>query len=204
MLNVSAAKKKTTGRYDGRRSARIPSEGLARPPTSLAVRTRVVTIDDPNEPGAVLRATVNRRTDVLEDERSHHRISEAAYQVGRELQEAWECLARLGSSSNWNDAGRVDAADRHELSIAYAVQDAKKAQQTMRLLEEVVGKIGARVLRAIIGDGMPFGAFAAARGKSGERGTAAVAAHFRMLLEDVAEAFAATGPDRSRIRSDRE
>lgn len=197
------AKLQTKGRYDGRRAARAPAQGLARPPTDR-IRTAVVSVSDPLELGAQLLATVNRRTDILEDERSHGRISEAAYLVGRELQEAWERQARLGSSSNWNDGGRVDMSERHELAIGYAVQDAKQIAQTMRRLEAAVGTIGARVLRAIIGDRIPFAAFAAARGKSGERGTAQVASHFRMLLEDVAEAFAARGPSSSRIRTDRE
>ncbi|MTW19384.1 hypothetical protein GJ689_24650 [Rhodoplanes serenus] len=160
----------------------------------------MVVIDDPMEPGAKLLATVNRRTDVLEDERSHGRISEAAYQVGREIQAAFERQSRIGSSSNWNEGGRVDMAERHELAIGYAVRDAKRVQDLVRRVEAAVGVVGARVLRQIIGDRVPFSAYAAQIGRAGERGTTAAADRFRWLLEATADHFAARGPDRSRIR----
>src|SRR5512136_2755133 len=104
---------RSLGRYDARRSARAPANGLATPPPSLNVRTAVAAVPDPLEPGARILATVNRRTDILEIERSHGRISEAAYAVGRILQQAFERQARLGTSPAWNATGRVDAATRH-------------------------------------------------------------------------------------------
>ncbi|CAL8981856.1 hypothetical protein RHODGE_RHODGE_03993 [Rhodoplanes serenus] len=183
-----------TGRYADRRSVRTPAQGLARPPAGAAIRTAVVAVPDPMEPGARLLATVNTRTDILEDERSHGRISEAAYQVGRMLQEAFERTARLGSSSSWNDGGRIDMAERHELAIGYAVQDARRLQALMRRVENAVGVVGARMLRAVIGDRTSFAAIAAARGRAGDRATRQAAAHFRMLLEETAEHFAARGP----------
>lgn len=189
-----------TGRYADRRSARAPAQGLARPPASGAIRTAVAAVPDPMEPGARLLATVNRRTDILELERSHGRISEAAYQVGRVLQEAFERAGRLGSSSNWNDGGRVDIAERHELAIAYAVQDARRVQALMRRVEAAVGVVGARMLRAVIGDRTSFAAIATARGRAGDRAVRDVAERFRWLLEETAEQFAARGPDRGRIR----
>ncbi|EJW11261.1 hypothetical protein A33M_3339 [Rhodovulum sp. PH10] len=164
------------------------------------MRTAVGAVPDPMEPGARLLATINRRTDILELERSHGRISEAAYQTGRILQEAFERQSRLGSSSNWNDGGRVDMSERRELAIGYAVQDARKVLALLRRVEEAVGVVGARMLRAIIGDRVPFGAYAEARGRAGDRAVRDVAERFRWLLEEVADHFAARGPDRGRIR----
>lgn len=138
-------------------------------------------------------ARVNARTDLLEAERSRGLISESAYQTGRRLQFAFERMARMGSGSSFNDGDRVDAASRHEDAIAYGVDDARKLRNLMAGVEKAVGVVGARFLRRVIGDRVSYAACAAARGKSGERAVAQVAAHFRMLLEDLAEAWSARG-----------
>lgn len=188
-----------SGRYADRGRARAPAAGLGRPPSNR-VRTAVVAVPDPMEPGALLQARVNRRVDILEQERSHDRISEAAYQVGRQLQAAFEARERLGSSSNWNDGGRGSIVETHELQIVHATETSKRVLALLRRVEEAVGVVGARMLRAIIGDRVPFSAYAEARGRAGDRAVRDVAERFRWLLEEVADHFAARGPDRSHIR----
>jgi hypothetical protein len=191
------------GRYDQHRSAHAPANGLARAP-SPNIRTAVAAVPDPLEPGARILATVNRRTDVLENERSHGRISEAAYAVGRILQQAFERQARIGASPIWNESGRIDAASRHDLAFGRSVDDARKVLALMRRVQDAVGVAGARFLRQVIGERVSFAAYAAARGHGGDRGTAQVAAHFRLLIEDLADHFGTAGPMRSGIRAERD
>ncbi len=194
---------RSLGRYDSRHTARAPATGLAKSPTPH-LATAVAAVPDPLESGARILATVNRRTDILEIERSHGRISEAAYAVGRMLQQAFERQARLGSASYWSEVGRIDSGERHELAIGHAVDDARQVLALTGKVQDAVGVVGARFLRAIIGERVPFAAFAAARGRGGERGTAQVAAHFRILIEDVADHFAAVGPKRAPMRAERD
>ncbi|MGY2052396.1 hypothetical protein [Methylobacterium sp. JK268] len=180
-------------RYD-RRGAYQHGAGVGRPARLAAVATAVVAIDDPLEPGKRLLATVNRRVDILEDERSHDRITVSQYETARQVQAVLERAsgARLGSGG-WDVGGSRDQTIAHELAVIYAIEDARLVQKLLARVERAVGTVGARFLRAVLADRMSFGAYAQARGKGGERGTAQVAAHFRLLLEGLDEAFVARG-----------
>lgn len=191
------------------RATRIPAS--SRRPISLAGRTardmEIVegkhSVPDPYEPGSFLTATVNRKVDVLFDERSRGRITEAQYLVGRMIQAVYErgSGARLGSAG-WAIGGSRDQTVAHELAILYALDDAEKVRKFTQRLEQAVGTVGARFLRAILSEGKTFSSYAADRGRSGERAAGDVAKRFRWLLESLTETqHTATGAEGQRIRA---
>lgn len=156
----------------------------------------------PYAPGTFETASVNRRVDVLADERSKGRISEAAFLVGRMIQAVYErgSGARLGSGG-WDIAGSRDQTVAHELAIIYALEDAERVRKFTARLEQAVGSVGARFLRAILAEGKTFTSYAADRGRSGERAVGEIAQRFRWLLEALVEAqHTATGAEGQRVR----
>lgn len=194
------------------RTTRVPASSRRREIT-LAGRTardvEVVTskrsVPDPFEPGAFLTASVNRKVDVLADERSKGRITEAQFLVGRMIQAVYErgSGARLGSAG-WNVSGSRDQTVAHELAILYAIDDAETVRKFTRRLEDAIGAVGARFLRAILAEGKTFSSYAAERGRGGERAATDIAKRFRWLLESLTESqHTATGAERQRIRATR-
>ncbi|BAQ43988.1 MULTISPECIES: hypothetical protein [Methylobacterium] len=180
-------------RYD-RSGAYQHGAGVGRPARPEAVPTAVVAIDDPHEPGKRLFAAVNRRVDILEDERSHGRITVSQYETARQVQAVFERAsgARLGSGG-WGIGGSRDQTIAHELQVIYAIEDARVIKALLGRVEKAVGTVGARFLKSVLADRQTFAQAAEARGKAGERGTSQVAAHFRILLEGLDEAFASRG-----------
>lgn len=159
-------------------------------------------VDAPYEPGVKETVQVNRRVDVLEEERAHRRISEAAYLTGRAIQTVFEEASR-SAGSNWSGGDRVDVSEAKDNQIVRRLEAAAHIEAEMARLTRLVGTIGARFLREIL-TGTTYREYAERRGRGGERGTAYVADRFRAWLEDIAEERAAKGPERSRgIRADR-
>jgi hypothetical protein len=119
-------RRRAAGRYD-LTAAREPANGIARPPRSGNVETAIVAVPDPYCPRERILAAANRRVDALEEERSHGRISDAAYQVGRIIQAVFErAKGPRGAAAQWTQGDRVDPAWEHELAIALALVDARK------------------------------------------------------------------------------
>lgn len=190
-------KRKTApGRYDLAR-AHEPANGRGLPPRSANAFTAVVAVPDPHQnpegPGNERTlATVNRRVDILELEKSHGRISDAAYSVGRIVQAVFE-RAKGPGGTNWQGGSRVDAWAAHELAIIHGIEDARRITGWIERITRALGMIDARILRRVLGDRMNYAEVAAATGKAGERGTAYIAQRFRDALEELAEALAAKG-----------
>lgn len=172
------------------------------PRTSLSTAARrrgpvevgTVAVSDPLSPGKRLVAAANRNVDVLEMERSHGRITVSQYEVGRQVQAILELGsgARLGSAG-WEVRGTKDLSIAHELAIIHAVDDARLVAKLKDKVVRAVGAPGARFLGEVLTGRQTFAQFAAARGKAGERGTAYIAEHFRILMENLDEDFAAEG-----------
>jgi hypothetical protein len=173
--------------------AAMPANGVAVPPRSRNIAIAIGAVPDPFDARARVLATINRRTDLLELERSKGLISEAAYRTGRTLQLAFEKAGRIGPGGQWTERDRVDAATRHEDVIEHSLEDARRIRALMRRVERAIGVVGARFLRQIIGDRVTYSQYAASRGRAGERGAAQIAAHFRILLENLADEWAAKG-----------
>ncbi|KAA2237694.1 hypothetical protein [Salinarimonas soli] len=135
----------------------------------------------------------NRRVDLLEVERAHKRITEAEYCTGRLVQAVFERAMGQVGGGGWNAGDKVDAALKHELTVIYALDTAEKVQGLVQRIERAVGTVGTRFLRQVLVGRVSFAQYAAQRGKGGDRGTSQVAGHFRFLLEDLSEAWAARG-----------
>ncbi|MBB2959864.1 hypothetical protein [Methylobacterium sp. R2-1] len=168
--------------------------GLGRPARRQSADTTVGAVDDPLEPGKRLQATINRRVDVLEMERGHGRITVSQYEVGRQVQAILERASGARSGGGmWNASGSRDQVVAHELSVIYAIEDARLVAKLKGKIIRAVGVPGARFVGEVLTGRQTFGQFAEARGKAGDRGTACVAEHFRILLEYLDADFAAEG-----------
>lgn len=204
-------KRPSLGRYRvlggrvGPSPGNMPANGLGRPPVGglknfdeevrrevLSARTAIASVPDPMDARAHTLATVNRVVDVIEDERAHGRISEAAYREGRVAQAVFE-RARGPGSSNWMGATRIDAYTAKELAIIHGIDSAARIQRMVRWLRFELGHIDAGILERVLGEQKSFAEVATLRGRGGERGTGYVAARFRDALESLAGARAARG-----------
>jgi hypothetical protein len=157
--------------------ARAPATGLGRPPPSHNVRTKVV----------------NRRVDLLQDERSRGRISGAAYREGR-LAQAVFGRARGPVTSNWSGADRVDAFVARELAVIHGILDAERIVRLVDWMRSELGRIDADILQRVLGENQSYADVATLQGKSGEFGQRYVARRFRDALELLARTRAAAGP----------
>lgn len=190
-------RRRSSGRYGTDQNARMPAGGLAKPPPSKNVQVVRAAVDDPMEPGKRLYVAANRFVDVLEIERSHRRISEAAYCIGRELQATFEAASRIGGGGQWSDADRVDPVVTRDAAIVRKIDHSTEIIAKMNRLSQEVGLIGARFLRDILGSagsrGMTFLEVAARDGATDRKSVARVACRFRDLLEDIARTRQARG-----------
>lgn len=188
------ARGRPAGRYDGRRElTRLPANGLARPAKCANVKTATAAVPDPFGDGTErVLVTINRRVDILETERSHQRLTEAAYRTGRLLQAIFERAGGVGSS-NWMGVSRQDPMIAQELRVLHSIMAAEEIEKLLRRIRARLGWIDARLLQRILGERWTFGQCADVVGRNGERGERYVAARFRDALEDLAEAWTAKG-----------
>lgn len=172
-----------------------PGDSLGEPTATRRRDTRVAAVSDPYEPGRRLLSTVNIRTDLLELEYAHARISEAALRVGRQIQQKLEALSRVGAGNQWSQGDRVDQYQRHEEVIVAKLEAARAAESLFSWIGRCLGQhsLDRKILRNILGDNMSYGAVAVLHGKRGDRGVRYIAERFRDALEILAEAQAARG-----------
>ena len=158
------------------------------------MQVSAVAVADPFAPDTRVLAGANRNVDVLEMERSHGRITVSQYEVGRQVQAILErgVGARLGSMA-FDVRGSKDLTIAHELAIIYAIEDARLVAALKDKIVRAIGITGSRFLAEVLTGRQSFAQYAEARGKGGERGTAYIAEHFRILLEDLDTEFAAEG-----------
>ena len=101
---------------------------VGRPVPSLNVRTALAAVPDPSplaKPGERVRATSTGGSDLLGLERSHGRLSEAAYRVGREVQRIGERAPGI-RGSNWSGGDRVDVTRTHNEAVMTSVYHARQ------------------------------------------------------------------------------
>lgn len=184
------------GRYDLREAAMPAGEQLGEASAVRRKYTRIAAVPDPYEPGRRILSTVNVRTDILELEYAHNRISEAAMRVGREIQSKLERLSQVGAGNQWRQGDRVDQYQRHEEVIVNGLEAARAAQGLFAWIGRCLGKanLDVKILRNLLGDNMSYGAVAVLHGKRGDRGVRYIAERFRDSLEALANAQAAKGP----------
>lgn len=176
------------GRYDLRDAAMPGSEQLGEPTGTRRKHTRVAAVPDPYDGTRRLLATVNIRTDILELEYAHGRISEAALRVGREIQAFFEQLSQVGAGNQWRQGDRVDQYQRHEEYIVDCLEAARYCQSAVSWMGRHLGKdsLDVKLLRNLLGDNMSYGAVAQLHGKRGDRGVRYIAERFRDALEVLA------------------
>lgn len=195
VVNTGAPPKGPVGRYTNQQDARLPGNGVARPAPSQNVRTAIAAVQDPLEPKARLLVTVNRAVDTLEMERSHNRISEGAYRVGRECQAMFEAASRSSSTgSAWINETRGDPAQAHIRQLAAGKARAEEIMAFEERLNRTIGEMGTRFMRQILGENRSFQEMAGAL--PSERKVAFIAQRFRVYLEELDEAWAARGRSR--------
>lgn len=207
------SRRKPASAADRRRARLLHKNPHTERDAAIKVGRRLVT--DPTTIGKFIEVQVNRQLDVLTMEHSARpqRISDVEFAVGRLLQDAWTgpkdsdrrmaSIARLGVVvSSGGDDGPLPAREMGMLREAFRVRaiaalDAKIAG--------VVGRVGLRLLRAILVEGHTFGTYAACTVGGGERGAARIGERFRWLLNEVADHLhTATGEDGQHIRATRE
>lgn len=187
------------GRYEPGtvRSAPTPPAGYLGAPASLNIRTRVGAVSDPAEPHRRHQATIHTNVDVLERELAHDRISEAACAAGRELKRAYERLPTAASGSNWRGGDRIDPIEARNLKEDRHLDALAAVEAIEARAARVIGSSGVFFLRRVLRDGLTFGELAASSQARGSRAdVAGVAFHFRKLLADLADGWAARGPER--------
>lgn len=154
--------------------------------------------------GRPLQVEVNRRVDILAQERAAGRISEAEFLVGRACQAVWERQsgARMGSGA-WNPGSSRDQTVAHELAILYAIDDAEKAQAFSERVASAIGWTGVAQLKLYLVEGHTFASragFGASHWQVGK-----IADRFRSRLKDLTEALhTAHGAEGQRIRATRD
>jgi len=192
--NVAAMRRPraAAGRYGSRAGSTQPGGGLARPLPSLNVRTAVGVVPNPlSRDGAPIQVRINRRVDLLEQERSHRRISESAYQVGRELQTHYEREAAGLGELNLERSGSARA--NTDMQAVYGLESAQDRVHLAARIEKVIGTAGGDFLRASLSGNLSFPQLAASYGQHGERGVAVISGQWRWLLEQLATRWAARG-----------
>lgn len=171
-----------------------PGEQLGEPTVVRRKHTRIAAIPDPLDPTRRHLASVNIRTDLLEYEYSHRRLSEAALRVGRQIQSALERTAQVGAGNQWRQGDRVDQYQRHEEVIVSKLEVAREIKALFLWVRKCLGRenIDCKILRNILGDNMSYGSTAVLYGKRGDRGVRYIAQRFRDALETLATAQSTT------------
>ena len=207
------ARRKLETRADRRRASLLRKNPHTERDASIKIGRRLVT--DPTTLGKFIEVQVNRQLDVLTMEHSARpqRISDVEFAIGRLLQDAWtgrkdgdrrmDSFAKLGVLvSSGGDDGPLPA---REMGMLRETFRARAVAQLDLKIEGVVGRVGLRLLRAILVEGHTFGTYAACTVGGGERGAARIGERFRWLLNEVADHLhTANGPEHGRIRASRE
>ena len=179
------------GRYDLREAVMPPGEQLGEPTAVRRRHTRVGTVNviAPNGEPVRQLATINIRTDLLELELAHDRISHPAFLEGREIQRHFEQAMRTGAGNQWNSGDRVDQFQRKEEQVVKQLETARRIDADAAWLRRCLGKesIDPKIIRNILGDNMSYGATALLHGKRGDRGVRYIAQRFRDSLEILAK-----------------
>lgn len=187
-------KQRPSGRYEGvRRAVSVQHY----PSVPLNVRTGLAAVPDTDgRSDRPIQAFV--RLNILEDYLSHKRIDAAQFDAGRRLADAWEQLTRLKGSSIWKVTGRVDGG-RGDAEIGMLAR-AGKSRDTIASAKKEIGEQGIGFLKSVLVDGRTLGELAR---RPGERARTAAGNIFCWHLEELANAWAAKGPDHARMRSSR-
>lgn len=206
------ARRKPATALERRRASLLRKNPHIERDAAIKLGRRLVT--DPTTLGKFVEVQVNRQLDVLTMEHSARpqRISDVEFAIGRMLQDAWtgpkdgdrrmDSFAKLGVLvSSGGDDGPLPS---REMGMLRQTFRARAVAQLDLKIEGVVGRVGLRLLRAILVEGHTFGTYAACTVGGGERGAARIGERFRWLLNEVADQLhTASGAEGQRIRATR-
>lgn len=167
---------------------------LGEPTATRRKDSRIAAVPDPYDPSRRLLATVNIRTDLLELEYAHNRISESALRIGRQIQSALERTSQVGAGNQWRQGDRVDQYQRHEEVIVDKLSAAREIDALFMWIRGMLGQenLDCKIIRNILGDNLSYGQTAVLHGKRGDRGIRYIAERFRDALEALAVAQSTT------------
>ncbi len=143
------------GRYRDVTRASMPGE-LPREGARTAhdlIRHGVVADPNPCLVGRRQRVAINIKTDSLEREYAHGRITPAAYGAARTYKAVLERSRQpVSGSGSWNVSIKVDRVISHELKILSKIAKAQDADAMLRDTAPVVGMRGQQVLEMVLLD----------------------------------------------------
>jgi hypothetical protein len=133
--------------------------------------------------------------DILDRELRHGRITLGAHSTGRALQALWEQTSRIGGVAAYlGQSDRVDGTSRKGDIMGRSLDNLRRARAVAEKMERVIGREDARFVREVLCGAATFAEYARARGRrTSERQVRAVAQHWRMLMEILADAFGGKG-----------
>jgi|SRR6185369_12749505 len=187
------------GRHD---LARVPEPAAGYSPlpssrqntrASIAIVAVPDVYEDPRAGYVQRRVRALARIDLLDRERREKKITEAAYQVGREIEAMFERMARISGGGQWTEGDRLDPATQAEVFALLGFEGALKVNAFLAWLVKYVGTYDTRLLWLVLGDRMTLAATAVALGHQGRRGYRYTMDRFRDALATMAEAKAAKG-----------
>ena len=172
-----------------------PRSGYPALPTSIHNRagtiTPVVVVDAYD---AQRRHRAVARIDLLDRERRARRIDEASFLVGREIEDVFEHMYRIGGGGQWFEGDRIDGAAQAELALVVGVERAVIVNRFLNWLVHHVGKPDTRLIWMLLAERLTFAQASLAFGRPrGVRGERYMMDRFRDALSSLANAKAARG-----------
>lgn len=186
------------GRHD---LARVPEPvaGFASLPTSKRNKPAtigIVAVTDAYDEQRRVRALA--RIDLLDAERRAQYLTEAAYQVGREIEAIFERMIRVSGGGQWSEGDRVDPATAAEVYTLMGIEGAIKVNKFLGWMLRHIGRQDTLLLWRVLGDRLTLQEAALRFGRLDRRGYRYTMDRFRDALTVLAEAKAAKGREARR------
>jgi hypothetical protein len=185
------------GRFD-LGGARAPANGLASPPRGGRNNTNafaVVAIPDPDPHDAHGRTEALARLDLLDLELKHHRISQAAHHVGKEITRAYERVPGA-VGSNWMGGSRVSAMSAQSAAFDRMEEAREKILEIEKRAFRIIGEAGVPFIVRFLRDGWSYRQFAYETKRLGSRADISkIADRFRWLMNELGQKWNAKPND---------
>jgi hypothetical protein len=186
-----------------------PAGGLAPLPRSRQNTSASIAIvavpdvyEDPRAGYVQRRVRALARIDLLDVERRAGYLTEASYQVGREIEAIFERMIRVSGGGQWSEGDRVDPATAATVYTVLGIEGALKVNKFLGWMLRHVGKPDTLLLwRVLGGDRLTLRQAALTFGRKGYRGHRYTMDRFRDALAVLADAKAAKGREVRDVRS---
>lgn len=185
-------RRSTASRYRGGKNAVTQNARVSSANIEIDIATGSVA--DPWGEGEIA-VQINRRVDILENEKSRRRINEAEYRIGRMIQQAFEGLDLLhGASLAGGGSGGGNPQQASDLRSVRIMERGRELQKIMRRVVARIGMVDTRLLRQVIGDRLSFEQCAVSRGQRvTPQNVNFIGRRFREALGELAKEWTARG-----------